>query len=187
MSKQFQIYVLPSDLERLVTKLRDQLNVRVISSVSSEPRPTELDSPIRKGSMLRSEDSVSADCCFTPNVSANVRMIYYPNPSIWRVADISELVSVSGCDFDGSTLVRGRFYVQTDILVGGEIIRKQVDFLKWADEVFRFAKKQLHRSKTLDAYVGDDALQWEKQGGRFASFALPGHKPIYEHASSRQK
>ena len=88
------------------------------------------------------------------------------------------MIDFSGCDFDGSVLVRGRFYCQTDYLKGQEIAKKRPEFLQWVERVFRVAKGSLHRSKELDAYVGSDAMAWEKAGGRFVSLAL-GRNLIY--------
>ena len=55
----------------------------------------------------------------------------------------SEVIEFRGCEFDGSVLVRGRFYFQNDFLLDGMIAPKRTEFLTWADRVFRLAKKSL--------------------------------------------
>jgi hypothetical protein len=116
MSKQFQIYALPADIERLITHLRGKLNVVLISPASPGPKPTWIDSPIRQTSVLPSEKGTSVRCCLVANGLANIQFKHYPARSAWHVTEDSELISFSGCDFDGGVLVRGRFYCQTDFL-----------------------------------------------------------------------
>jgi hypothetical protein len=107
-------------------------------------------------------------------------MKYYPKSSSWSlVVDESDVIILAGCDFDGETLVAGSMHAQTDTLIGTEIVRKDEQFLKWAEKVFIFTKKQLVRSKALGAYVGRDTIAWEEAGGRFAALALPGREPLY--------
>lgn len=190
MSKQFHIYALPADIERLITHLREKLNVILISPTSPGPKPTWIDSPIRQTSVLPSEKGTSVRCCLVANGLANIQFKHYPTRSAWHVTEDSELISLSGCDFDGGVLVRGRFYCQTDFLKRQEIVKKTPEFLHWAESVFRVAKGSLQRSKELDAYVGADAMAWEKVGGRFVSMVFPG-RMIYAsplpHARLRQK
>jgi hypothetical protein len=92
----------------------------------------------------------------------------------------SEAIEFAGCEFDGNVLVRGRFYFQDDLLSNELIIPKRQDFLTWADKVFRIVKKSLHRSKTMNAYIGEHAERWRLQGGRFAWMVTPGRGPLYE-------
>jgi len=186
MSKQLYMYVLPSDIERLITHLSENLNVAMIKATSPRPEPTWTDSPMRRESLLTSPQSTSVDCCLVPGGSARLKFKNYAHQSVWHLTEDSEFISLSGCDFDGKVLVRGRFYCQTDMLEGEEIIPKSVDFVRWADRVFKHAKKNLKRSRELDAYVGSDASAWEKEGGRFASLALPGHKIIYAVPRSKK-
>jgi hypothetical protein len=179
MSKQFQVYALPSDIERLIAQLRKKLDLVLISPTSLGPKPTWIESPIRQTSVLPSEQGTSVNCCLVANGLAKIQFTHSPKRSVWRVMEDSEVISFSGCDYDGSVLVRGRFYCQTDFLNGQEIVAKGPEFLRWAASVFRVAKGSLHRSKELDAYVGADAMAWEKGGGRFVSLALPGRDLIY--------
>jgi hypothetical protein len=94
----------------------------------------------------------------------------------------SELIEFSGCDYDGETLLIGRFYFHTNFLLGGTIWPKRDVFIKSAGSIFRAAKKKLSYSETLDAYVGPHAEEWRKNGGRFLSgiWELKRHMPTAE-------
>jgi hypothetical protein len=179
MSKQFYIYALPTDIERIVAKLKKEVDVGMISLASPRSEPIWLDSPIRDTSLLPSVKSTSVACCFVANGFADIRFRHHTGQSAWHETDESEVIIFTGCDFDGKNLVRGRFYFQTDSLVGPEIIRKRSEFLVWADRIFRLVKRSLQSSRALDAYIGPDALAWERSGGRFATLALPGHKLVF--------
>jgi hypothetical protein len=179
MSKHLYLYALPTDIERIIVQLREKLGVVMISPTSSRSEPTWLESPIRQHSLLPSEESTSVACCLVQNGLAEIKLKHYPSQSVWHVTDDSEVIQLSGCDFDAKVLVRGRFYCQTDMLVGNEIVPKRFEFLQWAESVFRVAKNGLQRSRALDAYLGPDASSWESEGGRFASLALPGQKIVF--------
>lgn len=178
LSKQFQIYALPSDVERLVQTVMDREDIVLISPTSNRAEPTWLQTPIQRESLLPAQNAVSAKCCLIPNGKAHLALKYDPFQSLWRVTDESEAILMSGCDFDGGYLIRGRMYVQTDYLRGGVLVKKSLTFLRWVDRVFSLSKQQLHRSKSLDAYVGDDALEWERQGGKFVEFPILGRVPF---------
>lgn len=185
MSKQLYLYALPTDIDRIMSELRETLSVVLISPRSSHPEPTWIDSPLINNSLLESWDSKSIDCCLIPNGLAEIRFEHYKDQALWHVSEDSESISASGCDFDGKILVRGRFYCRTDVLKVGEIVRKSPEFIRWAESVFRLLKRNLQWSRELGTYVAADALAWERQGGRFASLVLPGHKIIYASPEPR--
>jgi hypothetical protein len=112
-----------------------------------------------------------------PSKEADFKMRAVPSQSRWSVEMQSEVIEFHGCEFDGAVLLRGRFYFQNDFLKDGVTFPKRKDFLSWADGIFRLSKGELH---SLKAYVGEHALSWRKQGGRFASIVNPAKKPIYE-------
>lgn len=182
MSKQFYVYLLPEDVDSLVSTLKSRLDVYLVQPASPGPFPVELESPICKSAMMLREGSVGVDCYIIPK-NADIKMRFVPKLSHWNVEGDSEAIGFRGCEFDGSVLVRGRFYLQNDFLVGDMIAPKRQDFLGWADRVFRLAKKSLHRSKALDAYVGDHAEKWRREGGKFAWMVTPERGPIYESES----
>lgn len=166
MSKQFHLYLLPTDVDSLIDTLRTQVGVSLIQSSSPSLTPVLL-------------ESARADCYLSLR-GAEIKMKFIRSRSLWIVDTDSEVIEFSGCEFDGKVLVRGRFYFQTDVLMDGLIVPKRTDFLGWADRVFRVTKKLLVRSKALDAYVGDHAEKWKQNGGRFAWTANNVRGPIYE-------
>ncbi|MGB6775176.1 MAG: hypothetical protein WBE45_12400 [Terriglobales bacterium] len=180
MSRQFYLYLLPADVESLVHTLRSKLGISLIQSSSPRPIPLEMESPICKGGLQLKTATVRVDCYLTPSREADIRMRFVPILSRWNVQTESEAIEFSGCEFDGSVLVRGRFYFQNDLLVGGMIVPKRKEFLTWADKVFRLTKKSLHRSTTLDVYVDEHAEKWRQEGGRFAWTTNSVRGPIYE-------
>jgi hypothetical protein len=178
MSKQLYFYALPTDIQQVIVQLREKPGVVMISPTSSRPEPTWLDSPIRKSSFLPGEETTSAYCCLVQNGLVEIKLEHSPTRSLWHVTEDSEVITLSGGDFDGKILARGRFYCRTDMLVGNAIVRKRLEFLEWVESVFRAAKKGPQWSRELDAYVGQAASAWELEGGRFASLAL-GQKIIF--------
>jgi hypothetical protein len=187
MSKQFQIYALPNDVEDLIQKLRIDMDIELISPISPRPELMHLLSPIRNSSLLEKERSVSINCYMLNGDLADVRLKQFPGDAVWHIDDRSEVVNLSGFDFDGDTLVRGRMYFQSDYIEAGVIYKKREFFLRWANELFRRSKKMLTRSQDLNAYVGREAYEWARQGGRLASFAVLGRPPIYERRLKTSK
>ena len=171
MSKQFQLFLVPSDAVVLVKELRVRFGARVLSKKSPTNEPVELESPIEHESIFRASGATSIFCYLAPS---NARMItnYYPTLRLWLTQTSSEAIEFSGCDFNGKTLLVGRFYFQTDELVDGRIIKKRAEFLQWADRIFRYTKKVLKRDRELmeplGAYVGKDAILFRENGGKLA-------------------
>lgn len=179
MSHQFYVYLLPQDMTSLVQTLKSRLDVSLIRPSAPGPFPIELESPVFKDALVLTADAVRADCLIARK-DAEIKMRYVQALSHWSVQTESEVIEFQGCEFDGSVLVRGRFYFQNDFLLQDLIAPKRAEFLDWAAKVFRLAKKSLHRSKTLDAYVGEEAEKWKQQGGRFAWMVNPERGPIFE-------
>ena len=179
MSKQFYVYLLPADVESLVDTLKSQLDVSLIQPSSTGPYPVKLESPVCNDALMLKEGAVRVDC-FVTRKDADIKMRFVQTLSHWSVQADSEVIEFQGCEFDGSVLVRGRFYLQNDFLAEDMIAPKQTEFHAWADKVFRLTKKSLNRSKALDAYVGEHAEKWRRDGGRFAWMVTPERGPIYE-------
>jgi hypothetical protein len=171
MSKQFQLFLIPSDAMTLVEELRSRFGARVLDKNSPTGDPVEMRSPVEYESIFGGSGATSIRCYLAP---ANGRIVanYYPTLGLWLIQTSSEAIEFSGCDFDGKTLLVGRFYFQADDLVDGRIVKKRTEFLDWADKVFRYTKKALKRDRELmeplGAYVGKDALIFRESGGRFA-------------------
>lgn len=172
MSRQFRFFLLPSDIEALVSELRERVGVKVIQETSHGPKTIELESPICKGASTFGSDALSVRCYLVPPSGADLRVTFIAKQSYWLLdEERSEAIEFSGCDYDGKTLRIGRLYFHTDMLVGDSIWPKRAEFLKWADRIFRTMKKSLRYSKDLDAYLGKDADKWQQQeGGRFVGY-----------------
>lgn len=179
MSRQFCVYLLPADVESLINTLRSRLEITLIQPSSPRPFPMTLKSPLCTGRLALKTATVRVDCYITPAKEADIKMWFIRNLGYWSVETESEAIEFRGCEFDGSVLVAGRFYFQNDLLVGDMIVPKRREFIVWADRVFRLAKRSLSRSKVLDAYVGEHAAKWRREGGRFAS-RVTERGPIYE-------
>jgi hypothetical protein len=186
MSRQFQVYLLPADVEALIHTLKSQLGVLLIEPFSSGPFPTPLESLLRNDPLMLKTASARVDCYIVPSTEADIKMRFIPTGAHWSVEAESEAIEFAGCEFDGNVLVRGRVYFQNDLLVGDMIVPKRREFLAWADGVFRLAKKSLRRSKAFDAYVGQHAERWRQERGRFSWFVNPETGPIYEGETIRE-
>jgi hypothetical protein len=180
MSKQFHLYLLPADIESLMQTLRSKLEFSIVRSSSPQPFPVQMESPLISDRLKLKEGTVRADCYIVPSQNQDIKMKFIPTLSFWDVQIDSEAIEFEGCEFDGSVLLRGRFYFQTDRLVDGLILPKRTEFLSWADNVFRTAKKSLQRSTLFDAYVGEHAERWRQEGGRFAWTATHSQGPVFE-------
>ena len=176
MSRQFQVYLLPADVEALIDTLKSQLGVLLIEPSSSRPFPIQLESPLRNDPLMLKTASTRVDCYIVPPAEADIKMRFIPTRAHWSVETESEAIKFAGCEFDGNVLVRGRLYFQNDLLVGDMIVPKRREFLAWADGVFRLAKKSL----------GQHAQRWRQDGGRFSWFVNPETGPIYEGETIRE-
>ena len=175
MSRQFHLYLLPEDVDALIQTLRLKLGVELVQPWSPEPLPV-----FSESALVRRGAAIKVDCYIVPGRDAEIRMRPVRGRPRWDVDIESEVIEFRGCEFDGKILVRGRFYLQNDLLVNGMIVPKSGDFLSWADKVFRFTKKFLNRSKSLDAYLGSKAQEWKQKGGRFAWTVSSERGAIYE-------
>lgn len=181
MSKQFRVYLLPSDIEDIFAVLRAKIGVKIIPEVSQTMEILELDTPLRDYSTeFTVENATSVRCYLAPPSNANLQFNYYPKQTRWQICDESEAIEFSGCDYDGSVLLIGRFYYQNDFLLKDTIWKKRSEFITWADRIFGTTKRLLKRSPAMNAYVGDNAAKWLKTGGRFASAVGPARKIYFE-------
>jgi hypothetical protein len=127
---------------------------------------------------FRTGEPTSIRCYLAP-MFGRIESHYYQKPNHWVIQPESEAIQFSGCDFDGSTLLVGRMYFQADELKDGRIVTKRAEFLQWANDVFRLSKRVLNRDPLMDAYVGKDAVNFHRKGGRFASSIKVTGDPVY--------
>ena len=140
----------------------------MFQNTSATPEPVTASTPLLCWTRPKDGVEIARVYCLLAPVAATIKVNYYPTRSEWLVdEEKSEVIQFCGCGFDGKTLHIGRFYAQTDMLIGDTIWPKQEPFLQWVDRVYRTAKKLLNYSKELDAYVGPAAGEWRRQGGEF--------------------
>jgi hypothetical protein len=179
MSRQFRFFLLPSDAESLIADLRDRVGLKLIDAKSHGPQPVEIESPIHKVPTSQEGNAgFSTYCYLVAAVGADVKTRYIAEQGYWLVQEeLSEVIEFSGFEYDDEVLLAGRFYFHTDFLLGNDIWPKRDRFLKWADRVFRRAKRTIPYSKALDAYVGNDAEARKLKGGRFAWMRVRDQEP----------
>lgn len=184
MSRQFRVYLLPSDIERLTAELRSRFGVKLIAATAPSMTPVEIDSYLRTAEY---DGSTYVDCYLVPSSGAEIKMSYIPKRQLWSVNESSEAIQFSGCDYHGEVLEIGRFYFQTDMLIGDALWPKRPEFLQWGDQLFRTTKRLLYRDKAMDVYVGEDALQWRQRGGRFAALRRGDGSYLFEPCGSTEE
>lgn len=179
MGKQFQVYLLPSDAEKLIENLRGKVNLTLIAPRSERPSHVEVSSPlVVHGGFTR------ADCLLAPDLSASVRMEHVAKQDYWSVDTLeSEVIEFEACYFDEKTIKRGRLFYDPGFYRERAWVNKSEKFLSWAERVFTLSRKLLNRHPELNAYVGQDAESWRRTGGVFVEFAASGKRPIIAPAS----
>lgn len=128
MCRQFRFFLLPSDIDSIVAALRLKFDLKIILDKSPTPNQVEVTGPFSEWSS-RVGGFEYVRCCLVPSNGADIRMGFIPTQSYWLVEDQSELIEFSGCDYDGTTLVVGRFYFQADMLIGDTIWPKRKEFI----------------------------------------------------------
>jgi hypothetical protein len=173
MGRQFQVYLLPSDAVRLIKLLRQEVGLRLLASRSPGPHPIDLESPVHTEAGF-----TRIDCLLTPDDSISVKSAHLEKQGHWSVNTLfSEVVEFSGCHFDERTLKRGRLFYDSGFYKDEHWHDKSPYFLKWAETLFKTAKKSLKRDSHLDAYVGEDAGRWHRSGGAFVALSIKDHPP----------
>lgn len=70
------------------------------------------------------------------------------------------------CNFDGNRIIRGRLYFQPQFVKDMQWINKTEDFVGWADNVIKTARRKLKKYKfdmggwSFSEYVGKHAKEW---------------------------
>lgn len=111
---------------------------------------------------------------------AQIKTRYADSRGEWLLDTDSEIVEFSGCHFDRAVLLSGRLYYQTNFVAGNAFQDKSPEFIRWAERVFRATKESLSYSSEMMAYVGQDAMVWRQNGGRFASLRRADGSYLFE-------
>jgi hypothetical protein len=179
MGRQFRMFMLPDDLEELVGVLRMKTSARLLQETAPAQEPVELASPYRANQLTDGKDPVCSHCYLAHRQDSDHRMHYFSNRGEWLIDQESEVIQISGFDFNGKILKPGRFWFQTTLLRGNSLVPQRKEFLSWADQVFRIAKNSLRREPTLDAYIGPRVETWRLRGGRLALIVPLKGEPRY--------
>lgn len=186
MGRQFRLYLLPADADRLLNELRRQHGLRILAPTSASDEPVECASATSNYSRMAWAGMFNFGQSFLSSGSGNgIPMRYSERQANWHIDfERSEVIELSTCDYGDGMLREGRFYYQKDMLSSsnGEILPKSDDFIAWAEQIFRTAKKLLRYSPKLAAYVGQEADIWRRQGGKLITGFRPDKTPIYADA-----
>jgi|SRR5579862_1933755 len=174
MGKQFQVFLLPDDVEALVAKLRETVGVYAIGSRSESPTPTLVASPLRtQGAFVR------VDCFLVPRPDASVQTRHIASQGYWSVDGLfSDVIEFSGCHYDKSTLKRGRMFYDTGFYKDVKWQDKPKEFLDWAKTVFSKAKSELKFDRDHEAYVGPLTNERRANGGVLLLQSFRGQPPV---------
>jgi hypothetical protein len=176
MGRQFRFYLLPSEIDAIVAKLRAEFEAQVIGDVSPQPHPTPISSHFEHvDPKQKSSHASGVHCYLTSSSNPELRMWYMGKRQLWAIDDDrSEVIQFSGCYFSGAVLDVGRFYYRAEMLLDMSIWQKRPEFVSWADKIFRATKRTLKYSPKLAAYIGEEAARWKRQGGIFGSIRPDG-------------
>jgi hypothetical protein len=173
MGRQFSFFLLPSDANALVGQLRCRFGSKFLVDYSPAYDLFEVVAPFLEGSAGTLEPvSLSNRFYLAPQATQLARK-FYPKPNWWAIDSDSEGIEFSGCDFDGTTVLIGRLWYQRDFVKDMHLASKSSEFLKWAEAVFRYAKRFLSYEAKIDAYVGEAAMKFRQNGGLFTSTISP--------------
>ena len=138
MSRQFRVFLLPSDAEVLIADLRDRIGLKLFAAKSPNAKPIEIHSPVSEyPSYWTGKKTVGVNSYLAAATGADVKMRYIGKQGYWLVdQEFSDVIEFEGCEYDGEILLAGRFYFKTDFLLKDEIWPKREEFLKWADRLF---------------------------------------------------
>jgi len=178
MGRQFRFYILPSDANALVEQLKQQFKAKLLLDYSPAFESLEIDYPFRMNDSGDLKPVSARHRYYLAPPFGHIKREYYPKPDWWVVNSDSDGIEFEGCEFEGNTLLIGRFWYQTNVLVNLQYVSKGAEFLKWAEAVYRYTKKSLRYEPKIYAFVGRDAMSFRERGGQFASMIRPDGRII---------
>lgn len=82
----------------------------------------------------------------------------------WTINDHSLVVELLRCYFDGGILRRGRLYFQPGFYDRqGTWVEKPKEFIKWADGLLRWIRRNYSKDPETGFYIGPHAREWVSQ------------------------
>jgi hypothetical protein len=179
MGRQFRFYLLPSDVDHLVDDLKNIVGIRLFLAKTPTAELVEVSTRTSERSKLESGGLLHCERCYlAPDNGTRIHPKFIEQQGYWLVNTESEVIEFDGCDYGGDILTEGRFYYQIDVLSasGDALIPKSLGFVKWAERLFRRAKRSLIWSTEFNAYIGREARLWKSD---------PGHKFIDKASEMR--
>jgi len=178
MGRQFRFYLLPSETNSLIEELRKRFEAKLLLDYSPEFELLEITSPFRTGDNgILEPEMVTARYYLAPP-SGHIERRYCAKPDWWAIDSDSEGIEFSGCKCNGAAVAIGRFWYETNFVRDLRLLPKSSEFVKWAEAVYRYTKKSLHFDPAIDAYLGEDAMNFRKNGGELARDIWPNGKVI---------
>jgi len=178
MGRQFRFYLLPSDANLLVEQLQKRFEAKLLLDYSPLSEVLEIDSPFRTDEMGDLGPMASRPRYYLAPPFGRIERHYYPKPDWWIIDSESEGIEFSGCISNQVAVAIGRFWYETNFVRDLQYVSKNTEFLKWAQDVYRFTKRSLHYDAQSDAYLGKDALSFREKGGQLARAIWPNGKVI---------
>jgi len=178
MGRQFRLYLLPSDANTLVDQLRSRFGAKIVVDYSPVYELFEIDAPYQEGSAGSLEPVCSSSRFYLAPQTSLLKRNFYAKPNWWVIDSDSEGIEFCGCQFDGMTVLIGRFWYQRDFVRDLHIVSKSAEFLIWAEAVYRYTKGFLNYESKIDAYLGEAAIRFRQNGGQFVSNVRPDGKMV---------
>ncbi len=176
MGRQFRFYILPSDVNSLVEQLQKRFEAKLLLDYSPSFELFEIDSPFGADKARDLEPLSAHTRYYLAPQFGHIDRRYYEKPDWWVIDSESEGIEFSGCKFNGTALAIGRLWYETNVVRDLRFVSKSIEFLKWAEGVYRYTKKCLRYEPESLAYVSEDALRFREKGGRFAQDIWPNGK-----------
>ena len=167
MGRQIRFYALPRDEQALLEFVHRDPDVVILGVPFLEREPRIIDT-------LPSIESVELG--WTEVLLWNTRFpfagdyVQIRNTNLWQPnkSDAPVIEFSRSCIRDEERLLRGRLWAEMYRLENEKMVHKGKEFEKWYDRLARWIRRHYARLKDIDAYIGPDALEWYRDGGRLS-------------------
>jgi hypothetical protein len=154
-SRQINFFLTAVDQAALLAHISAKHDFRIIHSLVQCEAPALLSSAEVKEMgvdrlkvyLARPEDLEAVHLNFVPNHN-------------YKTIDVvkSPVIEFVRCYHVGEQLRRGRFYFVTSYYEGGHLVKKERDFINWANGIIVASRRKLIKDTTSSFYFGDDAF-----------------------------
>jgi len=166
MGRQINFYLHPDDLDDFEEILKSQSEVEFLpyyhydNIVSTVPNTIPID--IRKeGTRIY---------VVRKNDLKQIKLVNIEKFGYWLVDDNHlPVLHYDRSIFDGNKILRGRLYFQPQYVKDLQMVDKSEEFVKWADNIIKTARKKLKKYKFdmggwgFSEYVGSNTKAWLEQ------------------------